>query len=494
MAELVRENCGVGLVYDTRDAIVAARAGLSHRGRDAEGYGTASERGINVVRGYSGLLDEQALITLLHHEAGAPITVHTRYKTRGSVGKADLLRLAHPHTIGGGEVFQGNHYVTTNAQESMVHNGTVPFDFSQLGVQAKTGCDTEYLLHTHSIRGPEFVLKTIPASYAVITMHAGDDFVTAYRDRYGRRPLWLGVDGEGRYVVMSEDRSIEVIGGKPIREIRPGELVRVYKNNIESQQVVAPVPRLCYFEVDYFARRRSSLWDVLRKQGVNIEQFRRELGVELFAEHPPLEGIAFVTYVPKSPIDAGRAYASAAGLPLHELFYKINDDRAFLEPDGERRLAAIRDTLFVNPELDPDTIGRDFLAIDDSIVRGTNVPVARKKAESRGFRMRQLGIYTPIVGGTEDGIDLGCEHGVDMPRDDNFIARRAGRDPKKIADALSVDYAGFLSVEGLVSVFERFNIDRGYLCTECIRARDFEPPSSGTPHPYPAAFSAVATG
>ena len=131
MSEFIRENCGVGLVYDIQDAINATRIGLKNRGRDAEGYGTFSNGGINIVRSYWGLMDTQALITLLRYEEGRPIQVHTRYKTKGSSQREGLLMAAHPHAIGGTDIIQSNHYITIGAQSSMVHNGTVTFDSSQ---------------------------------------------------------------------------------------------------------------------------------------------------------------------------------------------------------------------------------------------------------------------------------------------------------------------------------------------------------------------------
>ncbi len=473
MSEQINENCGVGFVYNIQDAIHGVRGGLKHRGKDAEGYGTPCNNGINAVRSYSDLMDAQALITLLKYESGRPILLHTRYKTRGSSNAEDLLRAAHPHTIGGNNLYNGNHLITTNAREAMVHNGTVTFDFSEYGFDAQTGCDTEYLLQMHSAFGPKRVMETIPASYSVVTMRAGDDFVTAYRDRFGRRPLWLGTDREGRHIVMSEDRSIEEIGGNPIREVRPGELLRIYPNQFESEQVVEPQTRLCFFEVNYLVKRLSHVWDILRDSGINVARMRYELGLELFKEHPPLDGVDFVTHIPKSPLDAARAYAEASGVPRKELYYKLTEyDRAFMHPDMKGRVSAINDNLFVDPEMNPMADGRDFVSIDDSIIRLTNGPVARIKAEERGFRMRQMLCYTPMVGGSEDGVDLGCEHGIDMPPDDNFVTRRVGRYPERIAKELGVEYVGFLSLEGLVNVFERHGIGRKNLCLECVTSRN----------------------
>ena len=463
MSELIKENCGVGLVYDISDAVELARKGLSHRGRDAEGYGTLGGNGINAVRCYSDIADPQALVTLLDYNPGDPLFVHTRYRTKGA--GHDLLLAAHPHTIGGHDIHEANHYITRGAVAAMVHNGTVGSINSE---ELKTGCDTEGLLMLHHEHGPEYVLQTVPSSYSVITAKAGERGVTAYRDRFGRRPLWLGVDRTGMYVLASEDRSIEIIGGKPIREVKPGEMVTVYSNHVDSKQVVPPELQLCFFEAAYLAMRPSHLWETLRRQGVDVRQLRRELGARAFMEHPPMDGIDFITHIPNAPIDAVQAYAFAADGRREELFYKLNGDRAFMYPDAAMRQAAIKANLFVNPDMDPKKHGRCFVAVDDSVVRGGNSPEAARKARARGFEMKQLVLYTPMIGGNEDGVALGCEHGIDMPPTDNFVTQRVGRNPDAIARELGIERVDFLSVDGLVDVFENHGITRNNLCLACV--------------------------
>ncbi|MBI4014815.1 MAG: hypothetical protein HY365_02570, partial [Candidatus Aenigmarchaeota archaeon] len=381
----------------------------------------------------------------------------------------DLLLAAHPHTIGGRDIRESNHYITRDADAAMVHNGTVS-SISTDGL--KTGCDTEGLLRLHHEHGPEYVLRTVPASYSVITANAGERGVTAYRDRYGRRPLWLGVDKNGAYMLASEDRSIEIIGGRPIREVTPGEMVTVYSNHVESKQVVPQKPQLCFFEAAYLAMRPSHLWGTLRRQNVDMRRLRRDLGAQAFLEHPPMDGIDFVTHIPNAPIDAAQAYALAAGRRREELFYKLNSDRAFMHPSITERQAAINTNLFVNPDMYPGKHGARFVAIDDSVVRGGNSPEAARKARARGFEMKQLVLYTPMIGGYEDGMALGCEHGIDMPPSDNFVTRRAGRNPAAIAKELGIERVDFLSVDGLVSVFERYGITRDNLCITCVAAKN----------------------
>ena len=126
----------------------------------------------------------------------------------------------------------------------------------------------------------------------------------------------------------------------------------------------------------------------------------------------------------------------------------------------------------MNREMTPEVYGKIFVGVEDSVVRGTNSSFTVELAKEAGFEMNALMVYTPMVGGRELGVDLGCIHGVDMPPEDNFITSRVGRDPKAIANELGIDYVGFLSVQGLVNVFERFGINGDELCLECIYSRN----------------------
>jgi len=83
-----------------------------------------------------------------------------------------------------------------------------------------------------------------------------------------------------------------------------------------------------------------------------------------------------------------------------------------------------------------------------------------------------LGSYTPKIGIVgADGNPRGCLFGVDMPPTDTFIAR--GRTQEDINKELAME-VGYLSVDGMLNVFESMGMSREHLCTFCI----------GGKHPY----------
>ena len=86
------------------------------------------------------------------------------------------------------------------------------------------------------------------------------DAIYGVRDPLGLRPLCIGRLPENGhpagYVVASESCALGTIGAEFLREVRPGEIVRLDREGIHSTQGVPPAPRpaFCIFEYVYFAR------------------------------------------------------------------------------------------------------------------------------------------------------------------------------------------------------------------------------------------------
>ena len=73
------------------------------------------------------------------------------------------------------------------------------------------------------------------------------DAIYAVRDPRGLRPLCLG-QLEGGYVVASESCALQTVGAQFVREINPGEIVRLDKRGVTSFVGHAPhVRALCIF-------------------------------------------------------------------------------------------------------------------------------------------------------------------------------------------------------------------------------------------------------
>ena len=97
------------------------------------------------------------------------------------------------------------------------------------------------------------------------------------------RPLILGKTGD-TYFLSSETCAFDLVGATMVREIEPGEMVRIDKNGIASFAIPVyeqSVKRsYCIFEYIYFSRPDSFVF------GKNVDRVRRKLGHQLAKEHP----------------------------------------------------------------------------------------------------------------------------------------------------------------------------------------------------------------
>ena len=62
-----------------------------------------------------------------------------------------------------------------------------------------------------------------------------EDRIYAARDRYGLRPLSIGVMANGAYVLSSETCALDVVGAKFVRDVEPGEVIRIKGNQLISK-------------------------------------------------------------------------------------------------------------------------------------------------------------------------------------------------------------------------------------------------------------------
>jgi amidophosphoribosyltransferase len=111
--------------------------------------------------------------------------------------------------------------------------------------------------------------------------------------------------------------------------------------------------------------------------------------------------------------------------------------------------------------------GKVVAVLDDSTVRGNNAVRERDLLINLAKVKKCYHInYTPPIGIVgKDGVPRGCMFGVDMPPDDNFVARNRTIDEISQKMGMSVFY---LSIEGMLRAFERLGLKKDDLCMYCI--------------------------
>ena len=458
MSDKPKEACGICGIC-ARDNHVARLAffalyALQHRGQESAGIVTSDDRTAHIHKGLglvSHVFNEENLRYLKGHLAIG----HNRYSTTGS----SSVRNAQPYLI-----------ETALGPLAIAHNGNLTNapalrrDLLDKGVGLISSSDTEVITqmlagppgHTWEERITTFMERAQGAfSLTILTPKA----VYAVRDPWGFRPLCLGqLNGDG-WVVASESCALATIGTTFVREINPGEIVRLDENGVTAWQgVTAEHPALCIFEYIYFARPDSLL------EGRPVHRVRRHLGERLAWEHPAEADM--VIGVPDSATAHAIGYAHASGIPFGEGLIKNRYiGRTFIQPDDRLRRLGV--ALKFNPL--PDSLrGKRIVLVDDSIVRGnTSGPIVKL--------LRQAGAAEVHMRVASPPIRYPCFMGVDMAAQTELIAH--GMTVPEIARNVEVDSLGYLSLEGLLEAVER---GKGQHCLACFSGDYPIPALAGT--------------
>jgi amidophosphoribosyltransferase len=429
-----KEACGICGIYSPgQDVARVAFFGLyalQHRGQESAGIVTSDGRRAHIHKGLglvSHVFTEENLRWLEGHLAIG----HTRYSTTGS----QRLMNAQPYLI---ETMFGPLAVAHNG--NLTNAPELRRELLQRGVGLTSSTDSEVI--TQMLAGAPGLgmeeriaafMEQAEGAYSLIILTR--EALYAVRDPWGFRPLCLGrINGDG-LVVASESCALGTIGAEYLREIEPGEIIRLDHDGLAVWQgVPAQQPSLCIFEYIYFARPDSVL------EGRSIHSVRRHLGARLAQEHPV--DADMVIAVPDSATAHAIGYAKEARIPFGEGLIKNRYiGRTFIQPDDRLRRLGV--AIKYNPL--QDLHGKRIVLVDDSIVRGnTSGPIVAL--------LRQAGAAEVHVRVGSPPIRHPCFMGVDMAKRRELIAWRMSIE--EIAAHLQADSLAYLSLDGLCDILE----------------------------------------
>ncbi|MCC7508934.1 MAG: amidophosphoribosyltransferase [Planctomycetes bacterium] len=460
MSDHPKEACGIFAVFNHPDAVELTYYGLfalQHRGQESAGIACVMDGRIKSYLGM-GLVGEVFKDDFFDKFKGTCAIGHTRYSTAGSSN----VRNAQPITVdySGGQI-------------SVAHNGNLTNgwrlrrELEEAGSIFQTTSDSEVVLHL--LARPEIKGSENPIASALSRMHGAfsfvfltNDAVYATRDPQGFRPLALGKLGGG-YVLASETCAFDMLGIEYIRDIQPGELLRIDHDGLHSRQWSTPQRHAhCIFEHVYFSRPDSRVF------GLNVHLARKQMGHQLAREsHLPAD---IVVPVPDSGTSAAQGYAEETGLPLEQGFIRNHYvGRTFIAPSqGQRdigvkiKLNAVRDVVE----------GKRVIVVDDSIIRGTTSRGRVKRLYEAGAKEVHLRISCPPTRHP-------CFYGIDFPDPKELIANQL-ESIDKIRDFLGIDSLAYLSVDGMMKAVKA----NGNYCNACF--------SGDYPVPYDASFNKTA--
>ncbi len=463
--------CGVLGVSNSPNAAHVVYLGLyalQHRGQESAGIITVDDDEVAHAHRSMGLVSDIFSPTVLDSLPGSVAIGHTRYSTTGS----SELSNAQPcvvdyHTGPLALAHNGN---LTNAAE-------LKRDLVKKGSIFQTSSDSEVLVHLiarSEARKPEDqildALERVEGAYTlVLTIGKA---LYAIVDPRGFRPLVLGKLHDG-FVATSETCALDIIGATPVRELQPGEWMRIEGGRVHELPPLPTKPhRRCIFELIYFSRPDSEVF------GESVDLVRRNLGRRLAQEHPA-PSAECVFSVPDSSNAMALGYSEQSGVKLeHGLIRNHYVGRTFISPSQSTRTEKVR--VKYNP-VRGVVDGKSVVVVDDSLVRGTTSRALIKMIREAGAREIHLRIASSPITGP-------CYYGIDTPTRSELIA--SSHSVEQIREHLKVDSLGYLSLDGMHSALT--GSATGY-CDACFSGNyptatpDLKSDASSVDIPIPAA-------
>ena len=439
-------SCGVVGVAADCDVVFYMHRALNviqHRGQESAGISVFSEGRITTVKN-DGLVSEALNEAALAGVSGKVGIGHVRYSTVGSKGVLN----AQPFTVdyNGGTLAIAHNGDLTNYKE-------LKASYLDKGWSFLSDSDSEIIVRLIAkylsegediIKAIRSTMAKIDGAYSLCVMD--NDTVYAIRDPRGFRPLCIGKVAGG-YMAVSESAAIDSLGGTFVRDVEPGEIVRITKDSIESFPIEKPMQKAhCMFEWIYFARPDSVM------DGREVYDVRKQVGIILAKEAPA--DVDLIMPVP----DSGRAhalgYSIGSGIPYEEGFMKNRFvGRTFILPDQRLREQAV--SMKMNA-IKSTVNGKRILIVDDSIVRGTTLKKLINVLRDAGAKEVHVRIGSPPI-------IAPCYYGVDMKSRDQFIATKYS--VEEIRKIIGADSLAYISIEGMVKALG-FPADD--LCLACV--------------------------
>ena len=435
--------CGVSGAANASQLVYLGLYALQHRGQEAGGIVSVGADGNARVHKGLGLVADIFDADTLNRLDGSVAIGHVRYSTAGGGGARNAQPLVARYAEGDLAVaHNGNLTNAHDLRERLVEEGSI----------FQSTNDSEVMIHLTARSRHDSVdaqiddaLTHLEGAFSMV-ITVGETLYAA-RDSRGFRPLVLGTLPGGGTVVASETCALDIMDAEYVRDIEPGEVLKIQGGRITRLRSLppAPAPAPCIFELVYFARPDSRLW------GVSVDRARRAFGRQLAREHE-VEADCVIA-VPDSANSAALGYAEESGIPF-ELGLLRNHyvGRTFIKPSQADRDFGAR--MKYNPVREVIE-GKRVIVVDDSLVRGTTSRSLTNFFRRAGAKEVHMRIASPPV-------KFPCFYGIDMPSREELIGSSHSVD--QIAKELGVESLGYLSLDGMQAAVE----EAGPFCNACF--------------------------
>jgi amidophosphoribosyltransferase len=418
----LKEKCGVIGVYTaSNQAAPLVRQGLAalqHRGQESTGISIVTSENKIVTYKNMGLVPHVLTAAVLKKLGKSKIAIgHNRYATAGnsSIDNAQPLM-----------VKKGKYAL------SIGHNGNLPDIINlrqELGEKKRSISDTPLVAQLLLKKRPtcdswektlQHVLPQCRGAYTFVIV-TNDQTLFGIRDPYGIRPLCLGKLPDG-WILASESVALDAVGAEFVRDIIPGEIVKITSDGKLSSSFFGEPkrPQYCLFEYIYFARPDSFM------NGQRVRAGREASGV-LLGKRIRKKGLKPDVVIPvfESGYPSAKGVAKELQLPLIDAITTSNYvGRTFIQPGQENRVKAVNGKHNIIPD---DILGKTVVVVDDSAVRLTTSRALAQSLKDAGAKEVYMAIASPPV------VDQ-CDLGIDMRKKKDLPAAQFEKEPLEIIE------------------------------------------------------------
>lgn len=205
------------------------------------------------------------------------------------------------------------------------------------------------------------VFRKIDGSCSMLILT--EDGIIAARDLLGRTPVVIGKKDDA-YAVTSETSSFPNLDYKTVRDLGPGEIVKLKPDSMEVLQQPFNQEQICSFLWVYYGFPTSDY------EGINTEYVREENGKTMGEEDSTEADL--VCGIPDSGVGTALGYAEGHRIPYKRAVLKYTPTwpRSFTPGNQSRRNLVAKMKLIPNGAI---LGGKRVVFCDDSIVRGTQL-------------------------------------------------------------------------------------------------------------------------
>lgn len=212
-----------------------------------------------------------------------------------------------------------------------------------------------------------------------------ENSIIVARDRLGRTPIVLGRK-EGAWAATSESTSFPNLEFEYVRDLGPGEIVKMTADGVETLQEPGEEMQICSFLWVYYGFPTSSY------EGRNVEEMRFATG-RAMGEADDSE-VDCACGIPDSGVGMALGYAAGHKVPYHRCICKYTPTwpRSFTPREQSMRNLVAKMKLVPNKAM---LAGKRALFCDDSIVRGTQLNDNVKVLYDYGAKEVHMRIASP---------------------------------------------------------------------------------------------------